>query len=234
MRRLLLLLLTLTVLGLLLAACGRGGSRTRNASSCEDVSQCEADPGELAACVDGDCEIVQCLTSADCPTGSYCDNEDNYECIEGCESNADCLAGEECGDDGTCAPSPCRSTELDCKHGEFCNSDSGACEPWPGNFCSPCDAIDTGEYVWDDQGTFTNCDDEYLGHVTCGGGAVCLDSETGPGDCYPPCGENDACPYGFFCGDITINQDPSCDGGPTRVIARTCFPMLGCDEFNSL
>jgi len=232
MRRFLLLLSALATLGLVIAACGRAPA-ARDANSCADVSECEAEPGELAACVDGDCEIVECLTSGDCPVGSFCDSEDSYECLEGCNNDGDCLAGEQCNDN-SCQERGCQSTELDCKHGEFCNSDTGVCDPWPGNFCTPCNSVDTGEYVWDDQNTISNCDDEYLGHATCGGEAVCLNSETGPGDCYPPCGDGDACPYGFFCGDITINQDPSCAGGPTRVIARTCFPMLGCDEFNAL
>ena len=164
-----LVLLTASLLG----SCGRG----RSGEPCYETADCPAEEGELKACVSGQCEGVDCLSSSDCPMGSICSVDSfDFECQEGCNSDADCLAGSTC-QEGQCADYGCRSTVLDCDLGEFCNETTGECETAEGAYCSACQMASND---WNDQGTLTTCDDILLGNDSCGGvGSFCTDWITG-------------------------------------------------------
>lgn len=231
-RRLLLILLAMV----LLAACfGRNSRGRRGGEACFDNGDCndETDVGEeidLEACVDGECDDVDCLTSADCVVGQYCDNEDgDYACREGCQSDGDCFAGQSC-DEGECQDYGCRSTILDCDFNEICNEDTGVCEEASGLQCTGCDPA--ANYR-DDNGTPTNvCDDTIGGNQFCGGdGSVCA-GEAGDAICWVGCeapGEPDQCPAGFSCGFATWTPGFGCAEVP---LGPYCFPTDGCEPFS--
>lgn len=202
--------------------------------SCLDAAECTVDEGQLAACVDRRCREVDCLSSADCTLGSYCSLEDDdFECLEGCQGDLDCVAGESCSDEGQCEAYGCRSTNLDCALGEVCNADSGECEVPDGAFCNLCDFANT---TWDDQGTFSICDDEFIGHSTCGGtGAMCLTIvDGGPNTCLPACRGPEDCPRGHVCQEVevalTVNSPlEPCTELP--LVGQICIPQLDCADY---
>ena len=220
-----LLLLSLVAL---IASCGRG--RRTSGNECFDNGDCNDELGsvdvvDIEACRDGECDNVECLSSADCVVGNYCDVEDeDYACKEGCQENSDCFAGQECSDN-VCVQYGCRSTIIDCGFNETCNEDTGVCENAPGLQCTGCDA--SGHYI-DDQGTADACDDEIGGHQLCGGdGNFC-----GPdGDntvCWVACdnvGDPTACPSGFSCTFVSWTPQTWCD--PVQ-LGPVCLPNDGC------
>ena len=193
------------VLGGLVGGSAGCGSRTGRTAEpeCVDSGDCDIQEGELIACVDGACENVECLASADCSLGSYCDTEGDFSCTEGCEQNSDCLAGFSC-DGGECSEDDCRSTVLDCDFLEVCNEDNGECEQVGGVICARCE---TSGNEFDDNSTFGNfCDDTFLGHVDCGVGALCGGgSQAGLGHCMPPCETSADCPHGFQCQQLVFD-----------------------------
>ncbi len=208
--------------------CGRG--RRSTGTECFDNGDCNDELGnvdtvDIEACRDGDCDNVDCLSSADCVVGNWCDAEDeDYICREGCRENSDCFAGQECSD-GACVIYGCRSTVLDCGFNEVCNEDTGVCEDAAGLQCTGCDS--TGHYI-DDQGTPDPCDDEIGGHQICGGdGNFC-----GPdGDntvCWVSCavaGDPTACPSGFQCANVTWTPQTFCE---PVTLGPVCLPTSGC------
>ncbi len=226
--RLLLLLLSFS----LMTGCS---TRQRNTGeSCLDAAECTVDEGELAACVDNRCRGVECLSSSDCSLGSFCEIEDeDYECVEGCLSNLDCAAGESCSEDGQCEAYGCRSTNLDCDLGEICDPEAGECFEPPGAWCNTCEFADSD---WDDQGTFSVCDDIYLGHGPCGGtGAMCLTViENGPQTCLPKCDGPEDCPRGHVCQEVDLDLNVTNPLEPCTevpVTGQICIPALPCSEF---
>jgi hypothetical protein len=212
---------------LLLSCYGRRGG-----SECVDNGSCTSDGVELQACIDGDCDEVECLSSADCGVGTYCDVEDqdadpvdiDYECKEGCLTEGDCLSGQTC-DDGSCIERACRSTILDCEFGEVCDADSGECVAAEGLYCTGCT---TEGHVVDDQGTPTQCDDRIVGHSACGDGALCV-SDGDHNVCMPPCTSASDCPAGFSCQSFLMNTPAIC--GDTQVVLDpVCVPNQPCPD----
>jgi hypothetical protein len=214
-----------TTAGLLLLVCCVvvSCSGRRSVAECYDASQCSAEVGELVACIDAECETVDCLSALDCPMGQICDIDGNYECVDGCNSDGDCPAGSTCGEKGTCETYGCRSTILDCDFGEFCNESTGACEADNRPHCTSCDPLLN---EWDVGDPFDDCDDFLVGNGSCGGaGSVCNDWDfdsnpaTSQSGCYVACQEQSDCPMGFMC---WIIEQPYGIGG-----------NAGCDESNT-
>jgi hypothetical protein len=202
----LLFLLSVLVLGLVLASCNQRPRRGGN--PCYDATECSAEEGSLETCLSGYCEQVECLSSSDCPMGEVCDVDNfDYECKSGCNSDVDCLAGSVC-DDGSCVEYGCRSTILDCARGEFCNQQTHECEQAEGPYCTECQM--TGN-DWDDGGTLTTCDDMLLGNDFCGGaGNYCVDWYFGTPVCFVSCDEQNDCPAGYTCQALLRFLPPGC------------------------
>lgn len=155
-----------------LVGCG-GDSDT---PECIDNGYC----AEGQACVDDVCEDVECLTSAICDVGEYC-NDQTYSCVDGCVESADCVAGETCNTDTrTCEAYGCRNTELDCPVGSTCNEGTGECDE--AHVCDSCNANNVN-----------SCQ-------TPGTESYCLVwDDPAEGWCFPVCGANGLCPSGFYC-----------------------------------
>jgi hypothetical protein len=173
----------------------------------------------LVACIDAECETVDCLSALDCPMGQICDIDGNYECVDGCNSDGDCPAGSTCNEEGTCETYGCRSTILDCNFGEFCNETTGACEEDNRPHCTSCDPVLN---EWDTGDILDDCDDFLSGNSACGGpGAICTTFTVGDltltsePSCYVPCEEELDCPMGFTCSLVNFRYgnglDSSCD-----------------------
>lgn len=230
MRRLLLLtLLTLLAAGTL-AGCfyrvdRRGGDPCFDTGDCNDEINTTGGEVDIEACIDGECEDVDCLSSTDCVVGQYCDVEDDaFRCREGCETDGDCFAGQSCVE-GSCAAYGCRSTILDCDFNEVCDVDSGQCVEASGPQCAQCDPL--GNQI-DNQGTSTQCDDVLSGHPICGQGGVCGGSQDDP-QCWTACTDpsgTDECPMGFACSFASWQPALGCD--PVAV-GPYCLPVDGCD-----
>ena len=221
--------LILLALGVLLVGCGRRSAPV----PCFDDGDCGGG-GEVEACVEGNCQAVDCLTSLDCAIGSWCDNERSEDgsarelvCVDGCQGDPDCLAGTDC-QEGVCLERPCRSTQLDCGMGEVCDETTGACEPAGAAYCAPCDStlttVDDGGTAWDP------CDDHFLGHPECGGiGSFCIGDGSGDTFCAPDCELDVDCPQGYACAVIQSDLTALC-GDPPGVVehGRGCAPVMGC------
>ena len=224
------LCLLVTAFAVLLAlSCGPRDRRGQG-NDCLDSGDCNDEGGgeaeAIEACVEGRCDEVECLTSAHCAIGTYCDVEDfDYRCREGCEVDGDCFAGQEC-DDGACRDYGCRSTVLDCDFNEVCDVLTGRCEEAEGMQCRPCDPFGNTR---DDQGTPDACDDTIGGHQLCGGtGSVCGSDENGDGVCWPRCeeaGAPDQCPAGFSCGNVQWTPADFCE---PVILGPYCIPTDGC------
>jgi len=121
------------LLGLGLGACN-GTEEQGPLSECLDNFDCQG----TQACLDGTCQVVDCLSDNDCPLDTLCSEEAGWVCGDGCTTSADCLAGKECTEDGVCAETSCESRD-ECGVGEFCTD--GACDYLEG-FCDLCDQAD--------------------------------------------------------------------------------------------
>jgi hypothetical protein len=147
-----------------------------------DIPEC-IDNGYCAegqACVNDVCEDVECLSSAICDVGEYC-NDKTYSCVDGCLENIDCVAGETCNTDTrSCEAYGCRDTTLDCPTGAECNLTTGEC---------------------DSVATCQNCNLSQAN--SCRGGDVeahCLPwDDLSEGWCFPVCDNSGGCPAGFSC-----------------------------------
>lgn len=190
--------------GLLLSAC-RPQDPGLDEGECIDDGDCTAEGG-LQACVSGECDAVDCLTSTDCPLGTHCDDN---ACDFGCEVDTDCLSGFHCTGDGTCSESECRSTVLDCYAGQFCLN--GQCVDAGPPLCNPCNSMDFLDAIIDGGGNV-------LGYTSCGGiGAFCLAFEQGgPEYCWTPCTATEDCPASFECIEIVNSVT-------MEVIAKNCI-----------
>lgn len=221
--------------GLLVVVClvvGLSCGRRSSTPECLDNGDCNdtlgsAEAVDIEACRGGDCDNVECLSSADCVVGNWCDVEDeDYVCRPGCQEDGDCFAGQEC-DDGACVIYGCRSTILDCGFNEICNEDSGVCEQADGLQCATCDPV--GHYM-DDQGTPDPCDDQIAGHQFCGGdGNFCGPDGDGNSVCWVSCdtpGDPNACPTGFQCQNAAWTP-ATCDD--VVELAAVCMPTSGCN-----
>ena len=178
---------------LLFAACsGRGA-----VGECQDNADCNNQ-----ACIDNECEDVECLSSTDCQLNQFCDPK-QYVCRDGCAEDQDCLAGESCNTNNhSCELYGCRETALDCEIGQFCNTSSGECFNDSQSRCQSC--------------TEANHTDDYLNVVLFG--EQLTDRHCAPWSeteffwlkiCNPN-GGDDECPRGFFCvdniyDDVTFN-----------------------------
>ncbi len=224
-RRLLLIVLSITVA----LSCGRPsrwGQTCFDNGDCNDEAASSEGDIDLEACIDGECDDVDCLTSSDCVVGQYCDIDD-YACREGCESDGDCFAGQSCNEDGECEVYGCRSTVLDCDFNEVCNEDTGLCEQAPGFQCNECEPEDNYR---DDNGTPVNpCDDTIGGNIGCGGqGSVCA-GQAPDAICWTPCtepGAPDQCPVGFTC--LIASWTPGFGCNEVE-LGPYCAPVAGCD-----
>lgn len=224
--RAVLLVLLLGAVTLVVVSC----SGRREITECYDSSQCSAEVGELVACIDAECETVECLATSDCALGQICDVEGGYQCVDGCNGDSDCPAGFSCTEDGACEEYGCRSTLLDCDFGEFCNEFTGECEEDPAPHCTPCSEFSNDIDIGD---PFDSCDDTIAGNFECGGaGAVCTTITVGDGlqltpqpICYTPCQEEGDCPMGFVCTELTF-QNPGCtQSNSLRVCMSDCNPF---------
>ncbi len=159
-----------TLLLTALLACG-GDSEV---PECIDNGYC----AEGQACVDDECVDVDCLTSAVCDVGEYC-NAKTYSCVDGCLEDTDCIAGETCDTETrTCEAYGCRDTTLDCAIGSSCNQQTGECQ---------------------DLGACQTCNQNNVDSCTTPG-TYCLDIYLErEGFCYPECDRNGECPAGFYC-----------------------------------
>jgi Cys-rich repeat protein len=173
------------ILGLI----GCGGD---TAVECIDNGQC----GEFQACFVDVCLDVECLTSAVCDIGEYC-NLDGYSCVEGCLDNSDCRAGETCNaETTTCEAYGCRNTELDCGVGQECDQTTGECLDVQA--CGNCDpqninSCNTGP----NSGTQSYC---------------LVYDDLSVGWCFPECGDDGSCPSGFYCyEDLSIGRGQTID-----------------------
>ncbi|MFH1469150.1 MAG: hypothetical protein ABIO70_32480 [Pseudomonadota bacterium] len=192
-----------------LTACVISGPNSGPDGDCQDNSQCDV----MQACLEGACEDVQCLVSADCPLHSFCTVEaQTYTCREGCSSNDDCMAGENCDSDShSCVAYGCRSTELDCPVGSTCNTATGQCTDVAGLCTTSCDV-----------GSMSD---------TCGGSASCQVGETA-GECT----RDRDCDTGYLCDMFQVtseecytNQDCSigtCYGAIPGFLAGACVQNL--------
>lgn len=205
----------LPLMALTVASCSLRG----RGDTCYDAGDCDADPGEVKACVAGYCESVDCLTSSDCPMGEICDIDGN-DCEAGCNTDLDCLAGFSC-DDGECRDYGCRSTVLDCDFGHYCNDDTGQCELADNNFCASCN---TASNNYDNQGTTTTCDDELIGNDFCGGaGNYCADWYfAGVEACLIGCDDQEDCPAGSQC-TLVVRPLPGACGADFLELSTACL-----------
>jgi hypothetical protein len=160
---------------LLLALLGCGGSGLKDSDEAECVDHGECATGEL--CLQGQCTVVDCVSSDACALGSYCD-PDAHTCTEGCLGEEDCLGGDTCDVDArTCVVGVCVDTEIDCAVGERC--DDGACES-VGKMCTECQRTSDCPTAREE----------------------CLLDIDGNGHCYPECQVETDCPAGFDCLEI--------------------------------
>ena len=212
------LLLSLLLLGVAASTITACSLRQRG-DPCYDSGDCDADPGEVKACIAGRCESVDCNTSSDCPMGEICDVDGN-DCEEGCNTDLDCLAGSRC-DDGECVDYGCRSTILDCDFGEYCDEDSGSCVPADNAFCAECN---TASNDYDNLGTTTTCDDVLLGNDFCGGaGNYCIDWYfSGSSGCLIACDEEEDCPAGSQC-TMSVRPLPGACGEDFLQLTTVCL-----------
>ncbi|MFT7522027.1 MAG: hypothetical protein ACI9MC_004179 [Kiritimatiellia bacterium] len=174
-------LMTLFAAAALFVSCTSNGALKEG--ECYDNGNCD----EGMACIEGQCETVDCLDSTVCRVGEYCDL-DNYVCRAGCNDDHDCIAGESCDTAlNTCETYGCRDTDLDCSIGEACNQVTGQCDRDPRAHCSTC--------------TY----DVWTGQDDCPTSATCLSFEgEEDGFCFFDCrlgGPDDQCPRGFECAD---------------------------------
>jgi len=167
------------------AGCKQHGS----SGDCVDDGDC----AEGQACVNKACQVVDCVSTADCGIEQYCAKAD-HTCVDGCEGDEDCPAGDSC-DVGahSCVPYGCRETQLDCDYGEVCNQDTHVCEKAQGPYCKTCDPFSAGGCG--QHGTCYVIDYYY--------DAYCFV------DCNPDLG-SDACPRGYECQDATGLGDNVC------------------------
>ena len=202
--------LTVLSLGMVLHACLPQRPGDLDEGECLDDGDCSAE-GSLQACISGECDAVDCLSSNDCPLSTHCDDN---ACSAGCEHDGDCLSGFQCNDGGACVESECRSTVLDCYAGQFCMN--GQCVDAGPPLCKPCDAMDIFDAILDNQGNV-------MGYTSCGGiGAFCLALvQNGPEYCWTPCIDTPDCPAAFECVEI-INSLTQ------QVIAKNCIGP--CDD----
>ncbi len=159
---------------LFLLACSAG---TTEVPECIDHGEC----AEGQACIADVCLDVDCMASAECDIGQYC-NPETFACIDGCLADDDCKAGETCQTDTrTCEAYGCRSTELDCPAGSNCDEVTGECNPV--DICGSCNVNNVN---------------------SCQGGPgnkqYCLPyDDMTEGNCYNECGQGGDCPSGFTC-----------------------------------
>ncbi|MDP6934614.1 MAG: hypothetical protein QGG40_16950 [Myxococcota bacterium] len=193
---------------LLLTGCWDSGSST--STGCIDEGDCS----DGMACVNEECQTVDCLTSNQCGIGEFCNAK--YKCLEGCEEDGDCQAGANC-ESGTCVEYSCRSTQLDCSIGEFCDESSGDCYEDDAPHCEECDPYATSAC-----GSSGDCWGFYgstcsPGGNDCPSGSTCEMYAWGvyyclSYNCYVECNpnEDDPCPRGYQCGDVTGLGDYVC------------------------
>jgi len=193
------------------------------AVACYDAGDCPSSGDQRFACIDGGCEEVDCLTTADCAIGNICDTEDNdYECEPGCDDNSDCLAGFRC-DEGDCVESRCRSSILDCHFGEFCNTTNGRCQPAGGLHCRICNQDNTDAFI----DPFDLCNSAVYGNPDCGGnGNHCARTQnSGAAHCFLACTSQADCPHGYTCSPLLFGFT-----GETCTIETNtvCLATAGC------
>lgn len=144
-----------------------------------------------AICVDGDCVVVACESSADCGLDEVCAGADpdavGGRCVPGCEVNRDCLADEACK--WLVAGRGCglRGEGL---NGDPCTSldDCGGqrtCVGWPSGYCARagCSSdvdCETGTVCFQDAGTGSVCALDCTSDATiCRSGYRCVSAGSG-------------------------------------------------------
>jgi hypothetical protein len=156
-------------------------------SQCLAVDECGADDGRRC-----------CVLDSQCGFGNVCDTL-SRQCIPGCRDTADCILGQACVRSlgqalGQCAAGVCSGDNL-CGFGEICSSDGTCLKDTRGPYCLGC----TGGVDSDDCGQRGN---------------FCLTDTVNGGEyCGIDCGDGEACPFGYTCGDVIIipPQAPFCD-----------------------
>ena len=185
------------------------------------------------AASDGDVDGDACVSNADCPPGSECDNAshlclpvgnddddddddddnddnstdgDTTDGDQACSSDAQCGAGQICGPYGFCI-ADCR--EFGCTYGT-CNTNNGRCE-----FCEPICA--TGQCC-NYGGTFYYCGS--CCPTPCAEGTVCQSGNCVTPTCPTNCRTSDPC---YSCGPETgylceRTDAPGCNGSEYRTV----------------
>ncbi|MBW1879398.1 MAG: hypothetical protein JRJ84_13625 [Deltaproteobacteria bacterium] len=109
-------------------------------AACKPVPECEnnAQCADLEACIEQQCEPVECLTSTQCAMEYYC-AQDTYVCTFGCEFSDDCYTADRCEPStNICVPRKCDDTQRDCDVGERCDVSTGECYLDPAPHCKTC------------------------------------------------------------------------------------------------
>lgn len=176
---------------LFLFACSGGGL---GAPECVDNGECT----EGQACIDQQCEDVECLTSTDCPIAHVC-HPKQYYCVPGCAEDEDCLAGQTCNSEShECVDAACRTTELDCHVGDVCDPVSGQC-------VEPANAVcETGCHIYNSP--------------NCPGGGTCVQSLSGQ-----TCNSANDCDAGETCDPFLTSTDTCWSDGDCPVDGSYCY-----------
>ncbi len=237
--------------------CGGTGRCQEIPAGCPDVwdpvcgcdgltygNSCEAAAAGVSVLRDGECDLDDCATNADCPRNSYCRREDG-ECdgeglceprprvcreildpVCGCDgltygnSCEAAAAGVSVLRDGECGEEDCVDN-TDCARGDLCLKEASDCEGRGRCARRPnvCPRI-LDPVCGCDQRTYAN---------------ECLARAAGvsvlrPGDCEDSCSEAVDCPRGSYC----ARDRNDCDGpGACRPRPPRCpdvlDPVCGCD-----
>jgi hypothetical protein len=141
-----------------------------------------------------DLQVVECLETADCPSGQVC-IRNTHTCTE-CLDDEDCDDGDPCTTD-TCATDfgVCQSTPVECPGGQTCNPGTGECVE-----CVNDSDCNDGNACTDDA-----CVNHVCQHTnntaTCDDGNPCTVNDTcSSGTCA---GSPKACPPGGVCDPAT-------------------------------
>ena len=110
------------------------GCPTTLVSVCDEATPCT----EFGAqCVNGQCKVQACATSAQCQIENYCESG---TCLAGCVADSDCKPGYNCDTENrVCQKNHCTNTNTDCGFKQFCNVATGDCYDAGQQYCQRCE-----------------------------------------------------------------------------------------------